>query len=97
VRRKQRDDGFQVQGVAERLADYETAAPDVAVLGDDVDEELVARAATLLTVLPGRQPRAKIELLLSPNDPDRGRRAVDALIASAFAAEDDNGRVRKVA
>ena len=42
-----------------------------------------------------RHRRATIEGLLSPNDHDRGRRAVDALIDAAFAIEDETGHIRK--
>jgi hypothetical protein len=47
--------------------------------------------------MPSNQRRETIQELLSPNDPDRGRRAVDALIDAAFAAEDQAGRLRRIA
>lgn len=61
---------------------------------DIVDAELVERAATLLRVLPGVPRRDTIEHLLAADDPYRARRAVDALIETAFAAEDEAGRLR---
>jgi hypothetical protein len=80
--------------VAERLAPYEVSyLPDVSGL-EEADDDLVQKAATLLLVMPGHQRRETIEGLLCPNDPDRGRRAVDALIDAALAAEDDAGRLR---
>jgi hypothetical protein len=80
--------------VAERLAPYEVSyVPDVSRL-EEADDDLVERAATLLLVMPGNQRRETIEALLCPNDPGRGRRAVDALIDAALAAEDDAGRLR---
>lgn len=80
--------------VAERLAPYEVSyLPDVSEL-EEADDDLVEKAATLLLIMPVNQRRETIEELLSPNDPDRGRRAIDALIDAAFAAEDDAGRLR---
>jgi hypothetical protein len=80
--------------VADRLRAYEVAhVPDVSGLTPD-DDDLVLRAATLLRVMPASQRRTTIEELLSPHDPGRGRRAVDALIEAALAAEDDAGRLR---
>jgi hypothetical protein len=46
-------------------------------------------------VMPCNQHRETIEGLLSPNDPERGRRAVDALIDASLAAEDDTGHLRR--
>lgn len=85
---------FRVSGVAERLAAYETHAPPTE---GGVDDELVERAATLLLVMPGRQRRTTIEGLVAPNDPERGRRAVDSLIHSSYAAEDETGHLRLIA
>lgn len=82
--------------VAERLGDYDIAAPAAIDPAEDVDVELVEKAATLLTVMPRNQSRATIAELVSPDDPERGRRAVDALIDSAFAVEDDAGHLRRV-
>jgi hypothetical protein len=86
---------FHVTGVAERLSAYQ--APDPPSLNqDDVAEpELVERAATLLSVMPRNQLRQTIERLLSPDDLERGRRAVDALIDAAFAVEDETGHIRR--
>jgi hypothetical protein len=80
--------------VAERLAPYEVSyLPDVSQL-EEADDDLVEKAATLLLVMPGNQRRETIEELLCPNDPARGRRAIDALIDASLAAEDDAGRIR---
>jgi hypothetical protein len=82
--------------VAERLAVYDVSPIDAVDAPGGVDEEVVERAVTLLHVLPGRQPREKIEHLVSPNDAERGRAAVDALIEAAYATEDETGRLRLV-
>jgi hypothetical protein len=95
--RAQQVDQFRVNGVAERLARYEASkVPDVSE-NEEVDSELVERAATLLAVMPRNQLRKTIEDLLSPNDLERGRKAVDALIDAAFAVEDETGHVRPIA
>jgi hypothetical protein len=89
-------DDFRITGVADRLGAYETSrvpSPD----DDTIDPELVERAATLLSVMPRNQLRATIESLVSPNDLERGRRAIDALIDSAFAIEDETGHIRRSA
>jgi hypothetical protein len=97
MRRDRSGDEYRVTGVADRLDVYETAgAPEVAT-DDTAEEELVERAATLLSVMPRNQLRATIESLLSPNDLERGRRAIDALIDRAFAAEDETGHLRRTA
>ena len=70
--------------------------PDVSE-NAEVDGELVERAATLLAVMPRNQLRKTIEELLSPNDLERGRKAIDALIDAAFAIEDETGHVRPIA
>ena len=96
-RRLQAADTFEVTDVARRLAPYETdTRPEPAQLQDADVRALVERAATLLMVMPANQKRETVEDLLSPNDRDKGRRAVDALIESAFAAEDDAGRLRRI-
>jgi hypothetical protein len=89
-------DHFVVQSVAERVASYEYAHVDTNTT-EAVDEDLVEKAATLLLVMPPNQLRATIEELVAPHDPERGRRAVDALIESAYAAEDADGRLRRLA
>jgi len=89
-------DDFRVTGVADRLGAYEAAdvpSPDE----HTPDPELVERAATLLSVMPRNQLRATIESMLSPNDRERGRRAIDALIDRAFAIEDETGHLRRTA
>ena len=99
LRRARDADRYEIDDVAERLALYDVSYPPALAQGDtqDDDDDLVERAATLLLVMPRNQPRATIEGLLSPNDPERGRRAVDALIESAFAMEDTAGRLRRIA
>ena len=96
LRRARDADRFEIDDVAERLALYDASDPPALEQAED-DDELVGRAATLFLVMPRNQPRATIEGLLSPNDPERGRRAVDALIESAFAMEDTAGRLRRIA
>jgi len=86
---------FQATGIAERLGDYRTSHIPSLEHDDSADEELVERAATLLSVMPRNQLRATIEQLLSPDDLERGRRAVDALIDTAFAIEDETGHLRR--
>lgn len=86
---------FRATGIAERLGDYETSDVPSLDHGDSADDELVERAATLLSVMPRNQLRATIEHLLSPDDLERGRRAVDALIDAAFAIEDETGHLRR--
>jgi hypothetical protein len=95
VRRGATREEFQVE-VAERLVPYDIAPPPAVDPADGADAELVERAATLLTVMPRNQSRSTIEELVSPHDPDRGRRAVNALIESAFAVEDDAGHLVRV-
>ena len=93
--RRAESDGFELTGVSERLAPYDFAgADDVETLGSR-DDDLVERAATLLLVMPRNQRRKTIEELISPNDGERARRAVDALIESAFAFEDEAGFLRR--
>ncbi len=93
--RRARSEEFRVEGVVERLAPYDVALVDDVRSTLAVDGELVERAATLLQLLP-RQRRETIEDLVCPNDQPRGRRAVDALIDSEFAAEDRAGRLHLV-
>lgn len=89
-------DAFEVTDVAGRLAPYRITDETMRlqVPADDV-EDLVERGMTLLRVMPV-QKRETVEDLLAPNDPEKGRRAVDALIESAFAAEDESGRLRRL-
>ena len=95
-RRARKADEFEVTGVVERLAPYDVALADDVSCPQAVDDDLVERAAALLQLMPGNQRRETIEDLVSPNDQQRGREAVDALIESAFAAEDEVGRLRRV-
>ena len=89
-------DRFEVHGVAERLASYAFAPHRGTSKVELGDPELVERAATLLLVMPPNQSRETIEELLSPNDRERGRQAVDALIDAALAAEDGAGHLRSL-
>lgn len=95
--RRRAADTYELDGVAERLAAYEVVA-DVEEIdeSDAVESELLERAVRLLLVMPRPPRRETVESLLSPNDPERGRRAVDALIERAFATEDDAGRIRRL-
>ena len=97
MRGRKSTEEFRVSGVVERLTPYEAVAR-VDVPEDDVaDPELVERAATYLTVMPRKQLRSTVERLLSPNDLEKGRQAIDALIDAAFAIEDETGHIRRVA
>ena len=59
-----------------------------------VFDELMERAATLLAVMPPNQRRVTIEQLVCPHDPERGRRAVNAIIDAGLATEDYAGCLR---
>jgi hypothetical protein len=95
-RRSSKADTFAVRDVAERLAWYDIARAPAPTEEQIADDDLVDRAATLLVVMPPNQSRKTIEELLAPHDPDRGRRAVDALIDSALAVEDHAGHLRRL-
>jgi hypothetical protein len=94
--RAQNVDEFEVNGVADRLAPYGVSPPEAMSQSEVVGDDLVEKAVTLLKVMPRNQRRETVEDLLSPNDPPRGRRAVDALIGAAFAVEDELGRLRRI-
>jgi hypothetical protein len=85
------------QDVAERVASYTYTHVEGARDPGTAEEDLVEKAATLLLVMPPNQPRKKIEELVAPHDRERGERAVAALIESAFAFEDADGRLRRFA
>jgi hypothetical protein len=95
--RRKKADPFRVEDVAARVASYDVSRIESIETPDAVADEDVERAATLLLVMPGEQRRETIENLVSPNDAERGRAAVDALIEAAFAAEDTTGHLRRVA
>jgi hypothetical protein len=97
MRRSRRVDEFEVRDVPDRLLAYGISAPPPIEHDETVEDELMEKAVTLLTFMPRNQPREKVEKLLSPNDPQRGRRAVDALIEAALATEDERGRLRRIA
>lgn len=79
----------------DRLLPYSVSQREPAGHGAPDDDELVEKAVTLLTVMPRNQRRETVESLLSPNDPQKGRRAVDALIAADLATEDAHGRLHR--
>jgi hypothetical protein len=97
VRRSRKTDEFEVQGVADRLSAYELSRPEPVGHDEETDDELVEKAVTLLRLMPRNQPREKVEDLLSPNDPAKGRRAVDAVIEAALATVDARGRLQRIA
>jgi hypothetical protein len=88
---------YALTGVAKRLAPYAVACSDSTAEHEAFDDELVERAMTLLRVMPLNQSRETIEDLVSPNDPWKGRRAIDALLEAELAVEDDLGRLRQIA
>ena len=96
--RAQDADEFSISGVAERLASYEVSAfnPLSDSESEGVDSELVEKAVTLLKVMPLNQHRETVESLLAPDDPHRGRRAIDALIAAAIVTEDEHGHLHQI-
>ena len=96
MRRSRREDEFEVRGVPNKLLAYGVTPTPPIEHDETLDEELVKRAVTLLTFMRRNEPREKLEKLLSPNDPQRGRRAVDALIHAALATEDERGRLRRI-
>jgi len=57
-------------------------------------DEFAERALTLVTVMPPHQRRETVEELVCPHDRDEARRAIDALIAGAYVAEDEQGCLR---
>ena len=93
MRRSRKVDEFEVRDVPDRLLPYEISASPPIDHGDTLDPELLQKARTLLAFMPRNQPRLKLEKLLEPNDAQRGRRAVDALIAAGFVIEDERGRL----
>jgi hypothetical protein len=93
--RAQEADEFEVGGVAERLARYELSRFKPVSDAEEVDSDLVEKAVTLLKVMPLNQHRQTVENLVSPNDPQRGRRALDALIDAALVTEDERGHLHQ--
>jgi hypothetical protein len=79
------------------LVPYELSQPEPVGHDEEADDELVEKAVTLLRFMPRNQPRDRVDDLLSPNDPARGRRAVDALIEAALATVDARGRLQRIA
>lgn len=88
-------DRFEVSGLAERLAPYELSRFKPPSDAEGVDSDLVEKAVTFLKVMPLNQHRETIENLVSPNDPQPGRRAVDALIEAAIVTEDEQGHLHQ--
>jgi hypothetical protein len=97
MRRSRKVDEFEVRGIADRLVLYGGSERSTVEHDATVETELVEKAVTLLRYLPRNQPRARVEKLLSPNDPQRGGRAIDALIDAALATEDEGGHLRRTA
>jgi hypothetical protein len=95
-RSRKKLDEFEVRGVADRLLAYEIAASPPLEHIDGVDEELLEGALTLVRFSPRKQPRESVEKILAPTDPERGRRAVDALIDAALVTQDERGRLCRV-
>ena len=95
--RAEKGDEFEVGGLAARVAQYGATRPAPMQLREPADDDLTEKAATLLKLMPRNQQRETLEQLLSPNDPHRGQQAVDALIDAALAAEDERGRLRRIA
>ena len=93
--RAQEVEQFEVSGVAERLAPYELSRFKPPSETEGVDSDLVEKAVTLLKVMPLNQHRETVEGLLSPSDPQRGRRAVDALIDAALVTVDERGHLHQ--
>ena len=81
--------------VAERLRPYVGADFDdgngYAAADPPILDEIMQRAVTLLTVMPRHQRRETIESLVSPYDPERGQRAVDALVDADLVTVDEAG------
>ena len=93
--RAQKADEFTISGVAQRLAPYELSVSNPLIDSEGVDSDLVAKAVTLLKVMPRNQHRETVEKLLSPNDPQQGRRALNALIDAALVTEDEQGHLHQ--
>ena len=93
MRRSRKVEEFEVRGVADRLSAY-GSQPEPAGHYDETDDDLLEKAVTLLRFMPRNQPRETVEDLLSPNDPQKGRLAVDALIEAALATVDAQGRLQ---
>ena len=81
-------------GVASRLEAYLGAPSSTLTEAPPTLDEAMERAVTFVAAMPPLQRRATIEQLVAPHDPERGRRALDAVIKSAFVAEDDRGCLR---
>ena len=82
--------------MADRLLPYELSQQEPIGHDKDADTALVEKAVTLLRFTPRNQPRERVEKLLSP-DPEKGRRAVDALVEAALATVDAQGRLQRIA
>lgn len=77
--------------------DESRSVPGAALDAELIDERVLERALNLLMFMPRNQRRETIEDLLYPEDHERGRRAVDALIKAAYIAEDEyTGCLRRV-
>jgi hypothetical protein len=94
--RGQEADPFEVSGLAERLAPYELSRFKPPSAAAEVDSPLLETALMLLRIMPPNQHRKTFANLLSPDDPQQGRRAVDALIDAALVTEDDQGHLHQI-
>jgi hypothetical protein len=93
--RAQEADQFEVIGLAERLAPYEVSRFKPPSAAREVDSHLLETAVMLLRVMPPNQHRKTFANLLSPDDPQQGRRAVDALIEAALVTQDEQGHLHQ--
>jgi hypothetical protein len=98
MRRSRKVDEFEVTGVAHRLTPYSVTRHDPMETCDEVgiDDELLDKAVTLLNFGPRNIRRETVEKILAPNDAQRGRRVVDALIRAELVTEDPYGRLCRV-
>jgi hypothetical protein len=96
MRRSREKDEFEVRDVAARLLPYEFSQQEPANHDEQIADELMEKALTLLGFMPRNQSREKFERLLSPNDPVRGHRAVDALVEASLATVDARGRLQRI-
>ena len=93
MRRSRKVEDYEVPDVPDRLSAYAVAPSSPTEHEATVEADLFAGAVTLLPFLPRNQPREKVEKFLCPNDQERGRRVVDALIKASLVTEDGRGRL----
>jgi hypothetical protein len=94
-----------LQDVADRLKPYtepyaglSSDAPRAREYDTDASasplDDLMERVLTLVAVMPPGQRRATVAGLVSPYEPERGSRAVEALVRDGRLTEDDLGHLR---